>query len=101
MLNILAQCHRIDVGHAVGRKVELSLRNLWRELMIANEEQIVALRIPCRIHSIEHLAGNASELIVRGIPNVNLRIPGAVRGHAESEIVAAGRPDIVSNLSAP
>ena len=71
MLHILTQSHRVDVGGAISRIVELNLRNLRRKLAIAQEVEIVSLRIPGRIVGIEHVVGNAVDLPVRGAPDVD------------------------------
>src|SRR5205807_10653038 len=97
MLNVLTQGHRIDVSTAIGRVVELNLRDLRREFAIADEIQIVALRIPNRIHRIEHVVSDSMDLTVCGAPNMNLRHSVSIRGHAESEVVAARRLAVIAN----
>ncbi len=73
MLNILTKTHRVDVGVAICRIVKFNLGNLWSKLTIAEEVEIVSLRIPRRIVGIEHVIGNPVELSVRGVPDVHRR----------------------------
>ena len=88
MLNVLTQGHRIDVGTAIGRIVKLDLRDLRSEFAIADEIQIVALRIPNWIQRIEHVVSDPMDLTIRGAPDMNLRHPVSIRGHAKGEVVA-------------
>src|SRR3989475_10522988 len=88
MLSVFAQGHRIDVGTAIGRIVKLDLRDLRSEFAIADEIQIVALRIPNWIQRIEHDVSDPMDLTIRGAPDMNLRHPVSIRGHAKGEVVA-------------
>src|SRR5262249_442126 len=95
-----AQSHRVNVRVAIRRVVEFNVRDLGRELAIADEIEIVAGRIPNWIERIEHLIGHAVDLAVRPAPDVNLRKAIAVRGVAEGQEIAGWRPDVIANLSA-
>ena len=71
MLDVLAQSHRVDVGVAIRRVVEFDLGNLRCKLAIAEEVEIVALRIPGRTVGIEHVVGDPAHLPVGGAPDVD------------------------------
>ncbi len=88
MFDVFAQSHRIDVRVAIRRIVEFKGRNLGREFAVADEVEIVPLRIPNRIERVEHLVSDALKFVFGGAPNVNLGKAVAACGHAESEKVA-------------
>src|SRR5207244_7396558 len=67
---------------------------------IADEVEIVPLRVPYRIYCIEHVISHTMNLTVRGAPNVDLREPVSIRGHTEGQIFSARRPDVIADLPA-
>src|SRR5262249_20694380 len=99
-LHVLTQSHRVEVHIAVCRIVEFNVRNLGCELALAGEIEITAGRIPDWTPRIEHIVGDAVQLVISGVPNKERRKTTAPRGHAEREIVSGWRKDVVANLSA-
>ena len=98
MLDVFAQGHCVDVRVPIRGVIEFNVRDLGGEFAVADEIEIVALRVPGWIERIEHLIRYPADFPIRGAPNMDLRKAVSVRGHAEGEIVAARRPHIVANL---
>src|SRR5438105_8318711 len=73
ILNIFAQSQRVNVRVAIRSVVEFNVGNLRREFAIADEVEIVALWVPCRIECIKGSFSHTADLIVGGAPHVNLR----------------------------
>ena len=98
VLHVLAKSKRKDAPRAVRGEVELGAGDLRMELVVGQEIQAIALRVPGRSAFVERAAGHLAELVLLHTPYVKRRESGRII-HAEGQPSSAGRPFIVVYLT--